>query len=107
MPATDRDLQERAVRREMAGRYSAGILTYNEVEAWMRTYFPQQVRSGRLHGELVVTLEAMDNVPGDDVQRFTNKLGESVYRKKLSVPGSPTVEITLTAYEESEGAVRK
>jgi hypothetical protein len=95
----DHVLQERRVRRHAATRYSAGILVWDEVSAWLKKYLPSATRQGRLQADLVVTMEAFDDSPGDDIQQFTNPLGETVYRKKLLVPGSPTAEIRLIAFE--------
>lgn len=89
-------LKERATNRLKATRYSANLLVWEELLGWLRQHVPNDVRSGRLSAEFIVTQEAFDNIPGDDVKAYENPTGESVWTKKFEIPGSPTFTMRIT-----------
>lgn len=94
-------LEARAANRLAAHRYSANILAWEELMGWLYKYCPTECRAGRVNGELIVTQEAFDNIPGDEIKAFENPLGQSVWRKKFEVPGTPTFTLSITMLEDS------
>lgn len=93
-------IEDRANRRLSATRYSANVLVWRELLGWLHKNVPDGVRSGRLNAEFIVTKEAFDDIPGDDIKSFENPTGETVWTKKFEIPGSPTFTMRLTCFGE-------
>lgn len=93
-------LKERAARRESATRYSANLLVWKELLGWLHQHVPDDVRSGRLNAEFIVTKKAFDNIPGDDIKSYENPTGETVWTKKFEIPGAPTFSMRITCFGE-------
>lgn len=82
--------------------YASGILNFTELLGAVAA-LRKHVRTGRIQGELLVTPEAFERVPSDDIERFPNGQGEEFLRKKLTVYGSPMAIMTITTLVPADG----
>lgn len=97
MKASER-AEARSLSRSMATRYSAGILTMRELSAWLAKHH-DEIRTGHIKLDLIVTREAFDDLPGDDIKCSNNAQFESVFRKTGLVKGATVAQVEIRMIE--------